>query len=726
MRCPSTIEDEQGRLIALDEHGLRPGVAVPSLTPIVEIAVRLFDVPAAAVNMIGSNEVFFAASAGVGECDMRRDVSFCAHAITQGEVMVVLDALVDPRFHDNPLVTGGMIRFYAGVPLRAPSGHALGALCIVDSEPRPRFDEQDRMRLKELAGMASEKLELRRLELAREASSSGFAAIAANSPNAVVCFDQRGAITAWNMAATAMFGYTTREALGRNVATLLAEQEQARVLQSRTRAPGDPAQAGQESDRFVGLRKGGAEFPAELSWSHWAEGGEPRFGIVLRDVTQRMPDQDALYQLANYDPLTGLPNRNLLQADGAAAFETQGAAGVVLIGLDGFKDVNTTLGHSAGDRILCEVAERLSQVSPPGSQLARTGGDEFVILLPGGADPVQLSQLAAEAISAIGRPAMIDGQEVRLAASCGLAIGPQHGATIDELLDSADLALSQAKIEARGGLFLYLPNLRAESVARRLYEAELHRAVERDELRLHYQPIVRLSDGTLTGAEALLRWQHPKRQLLQPAAFIPAIEAGPLAAPVGTWILDVACAQAAEWRRANPAFRVTVNLFAAQFRAGDLPDVVAAALARHGLPPEALELEITENIALDQAKLVLPQLRAVRDMGVALAFDDFGTGYASLNVLKDYPVSHIKIDKSFVQGMLDSPHDRAIVTSLIGLSRQLNLNVIAEGVETGEQCITLRAHACQEGQGYLFGRPMAPELFAEKFGFGDGGSLAVA
>ncbi|MGQ0588434.1 MAG: putative bifunctional diguanylate cyclase/phosphodiesterase [Sphingosinicella sp.] len=691
------------------------GVAVPSLDPIVEIAVKLFDVPAAAVNMIGSDHVFFAASAGVGECDMGRDVSFCAHAITQDGVMVVADALLDPRFHDNPLVTGGLIRFYAGVPLRAPSGHPLGALCIVDSEPHAGFDAQDRARLKDLARLASDKLELRRLEVANQARPSAFAAIAATSPNAVICFDQARLITAWNPAAVTMFGYAAEEAIARDIALLMPGRQHSLVKEAIARVLGGGAPPAKGTSLFTGVRKDGTHFPAELTWSHWREGEELHFGAIVQDVTDRLQQEDALYRLANYDSLTGLPNRNLIHSNGAAALQAEETIGIVMIDLDGFKDVNETLGHAVGDAILRETGMKLQQAVPPGATVARIGGDEFAILLPGIGDPSEISAISGALVAAIAQPNVVDGHEVRVAASCGLAISPQHGETVVDLLGSAGLALFQAKTGGRGGSFLYVPALRAEAVARRMYDAELHRAVERGELRLHYQPQIRLSDGALVGAEALIRWQHPTRNLLQPAAFLPALEGGPLAATVGAWILDAACAQAKIWRQHHPDFRVGVNLFAAQFRADDLPRTVAETLARHSLPASALELEITENIVLDQVELVLPQLRAVDALGVSLAFDDFGTGYASLNLLKDYPISHIKIDRSFIQTMQDSAHDRAIVTSLIQLSHQLDLKVIAEGVETDGQRAFLHAHRCEEGQGYFFGSPMAAELFAEKF-----------
>jgi EAL domain-containing protein (putative c-di-GMP-specific phosphodiesterase class I) len=242
---------------------------------------------------------------------------------------------------------------------------------------------------------------------------------------------------------------------------------------------------------------------------------------------------------------------------------------------------------------------------------------------------------------------------------------------------------------------------------------ELQRAFERGEFVLFYQPQVRLEDERLTGAEALIRWKHPTRGLLPPAAFLPALEAGVLAEPVGQWVMDAACAQAVLWRERLPDFGMSVNLFAAQFRKGDLPDLVAEVLARHRLPPEALELEITENIMLDQQERVLAQLEQLRRLGVALSFDDFGTGFASLTMLRTFPVTQIKIDKSFTQLMETSAKDRVIVTGLIDMARRLDLHVVAEGIETQASADFLGAHGCHKGQGYLFGKPVPAALFAE-------------
>ena len=714
MRCPNAIADEEGRLNALSEYGLSAEATLASLDPIVEIAARMFDCPAAAVNLIGADAAFFAASSGIGECDMNREISFCAHAITQDEVLVVEDARLDPRFHDNPLVEQGFIRFYAGVPLRSPSGHALGALCVIDGEPHARFDEGDRARLQDLGRLASDRLELRRLERATELLPSRFEASAATSPNAVICFDSNAHITAWNLAAARMFGRGAAQAIGQPIDILIAEEDRAMIHAGidRVLAGGIP---GDTATELTGVRQNSERFPAELHWSRWREGASLHFGTIVRDMTDLRREKDQLYQLANYDRLTSLPNRNLLHRHIQEALEMGPAPALVMIDLDGFKDVNEMFGQAVGDSILKVIGERLIDTVQLGSTVARIGGDEFAVLLSGMTDPLRLSNIAKQIVAAIAAPIHANGQELRIGASCGLAIAPDHGDTVEALISSADLALFQAKTGGSGRSFLFIPALRAEAVARRMYDAELHRAVENEEFVLFYQPQIRLRDDALTGAEALIRWKHPTRGLLAPSAFLPALEKSVLAATVGSWVIRTACAQVKEWRRRHPEFRMSVNLFAAQFRTGDLAEVVAHALRACKLPPDALELEITENIVLDQEALVLPQLHEIRRSGVALSFDDFGTGYASLTLLKTYPVSHIKIDRSFIQAVQTSTHDHAIVAALLDLTRQLGLEVIAEGVENEAQYDFLKLRGCEEGQGYLFGKPVPADLFEEQF-----------
>ena len=715
MRCPSVIADEKGRLLALAEYGLDEEQVLPNLEPVVHIAARMLDMPVAAINMIGSDHVFFAASVGISECDMSRDVSFCAHTITQDDVMVVLDATLDWRFHDNPLVTtSACIRFYAGVPLCSPSGHALGSLCVIDSRPRSYFSQQDRERLKDLARLASDKLELRRLEVARQGDHFRFEDIAASSPTAILCFDSERIITFWNSAAAAIFGYDAREIVGRpldTVVPVLEDHPLPEMIESIIRT-GQPSCSGSVKET-LGLRKDFSSLPIELSLFCWTQNGHKHFGAMLTDTTERRLQQDQLMRFANFDSLTGLANRSLLQR----RLEEELAAGsdvsVIAIDLDNFKDVNDTLGHSIGDRVLATVAERILPCVQPVDTVSRIGGAEFAILLSQSGDPLLSSSVADAVIAAISRPIQIDSHEVRLAANCGVAISPDHGQTAEELIGNADLALDQAKSGGRGRSFVFIPPLRERAIQRRMFEAELHRAVEANQFELFYQPQVRLSDGVLVGAEALIRWKHPERGYLSPGTFLPALESGPLSGIVGAWVLETACSQAAQWRRSGASsLRIGINLFASQFLANDLSIHVANAIERYQLPPDALELEITENIILNRDEAILEQLQKLRSMSIRIAFDDFGTGYASLSLLKNYPLTRIKIDQGFIGTMCTSRRDEATVAAAVTLARNYDLEVIAEGVETEEQLQKLMQLQCDEAQGYLLGKPMAVHDFA--------------
>lgn len=713
MRCPSAIADESGRLLALAEYGLDEAKVVSDLEPVVHIAARMLDMPVAAINMIGSDHVFFAASVGIGECDMRRDVSFCAHAITQNDVMVVLDAALDARFHDNPLVTGPAgIRFYAGIPLHSPSGHALGALCVIDSRPHSVFSQMDRERLKDLARLASDKLELRRLENAREGSEFRFEEIAWTSPASIVCFGEERNITFWNAAAGSMFGYAAEDVAGKplNVLLPMSDGPLTTMIENLIRT-GQPAIGGSVCET-VGLHKNGSGLPIEVSLFSWTQAGRKRFGALLTDITERRQQEDELYRLANFDVLTGVANRSLLQRRVTEELATGAPLSVIAIDLDNFKDINDTLGTSVGDRVLSTLAGRMQQCIRPIDTLARTGGDEFAILLSQVGDALRSSSVAESVIATVAKPIEVEEQEVHVAASCGIAFSPAHGEETEELLGNADLALYQAKTNGGSRSFVFVPSLRTEAIERRRYQAELHHAVAAREFELYYQPQVRITDGTIVGAEALLRWNHPQRGLLRPGAFLQALEGGPQALPVGDWALETACKQVAEWRGGDaPELRIGVNLFSEQFHRNDLDERVARTLDRHQLPAEALELEITENIILDGNERILNPLEKLRKMGVCIAFDDFGTGYASLSLLKNYPLSRIKVDQSFVCNMCTSRRDEATVAASIELARIYDLDVIAEGVETHEQFEKLVALRCDEVQGYLFGKPMPVAAF---------------
>ena len=722
MKCPAIFPNESERLKALSGYGLDEEQILKSLDPVVHIASRMFDMPVAAINMIGNDHVFFAASVGIGKVDMRRDVSFCAHAITQTDVMVVPDATLDERFHDNPLVTGDTnLRFYAGVPLFSPEGLALGALCVIDDRPHNDFSQEDRQRLQELAKMAADRMELRRIEVSTERTRPPVEEYAGNSSTPVVWFDEYLQIIEWNQAAASTHGYQLRDKRALQFDLLLPEPDRAHFRE----LIGQAIEAGSLNQIAIpveanGLRYDGSEFRFGFSLFGWRDAGHMKFEAILKDLTLQQREEDELRQQANLDGLTGLANRGKFYRCVEDVLISPAPAAVLMIDLDGFKDVNDTLGHTLGDAILREVATRLQQLAGSNDLVARIGGDEFAIMLANVTDSHAAMQRAEAMIAAIAQPITIDGNEVRVAASCGVALAPTQAQEALELVGNADLALFKAKNVGRGRVFMFVPALRMEAMARRLYGLELHRAVDKGEFVLFYQPQISMVDGSITGAEALIRWHHPERGILSPAAFLPALEGGPLAATVGTWILNEACAQAAYWRRSGaPRFRIGVNLCSAQFRVGDLATEVMEILTRHGLPAEALELEVTENIVLDNDDIVLEILQRLHEQGVGIAFDDFGTGYASLSLLKSYPLSRIKIDQSFVRGILTSKRDASVIRAIIDMAKSFDLETIAEGIEGEAEYNYLRNEKCDEGQGYFFGKPMSAPQFELLLGIGN-------
>lgn len=435
----------------------------------------------------------------------------------------------------------------------------------------------------------------------------------------------------------------------------------------------------------------------------------PDGGLIVfcRDVTEQYLAEREFRRLALTDPLTELPNR-------AQAFKIAGrkaASGaltaLLVLDLDHFKDVNDSLGHPAGDVVLRSVAGRLSRSLGNDGVVARLGGDEFVVLLFK-TPPERALALADQLLRTLdSEPFLVAGRLHHIGGSGGLVVieGPT-AASVEDLMANADLALYRAKAAGGGVCHRYDTADRDAYQARRQMEDDIAIAATTGQFELYFQPQVRLKDGTISGAEALLRWHHPQRGLLEPAAFIDMLEAGRHALPVGTWIIDEACRCASIWWRAGVRLRVSVNLFPQQARSRDLAAVVQATLRRHNLPPEALELELTENIALAVGDEVRGTLMALRMLGVSLALDDFGTGFASLTTLKSLPIDRLKIDRSFVLQLPHDEHDRAIVEAVLALGRTLGLQVVAEGIETAEQQEYLTSRGCQEAQGYRFGRAM--------------------
>jgi diguanylate cyclase (GGDEF)-like protein/PAS domain S-box-containing protein len=431
----------------------------------------------------------------------------------------------------------------------------------------------------------------------------------------------------------------------------------------------------------------------------------------FRDVTERRRAEEKVEYQAYHDSLTGLPNRLLLtdRLDQALvhAQRHHRHLAVVFLDVDHFKLVNDTLGHAGGDRLLGSVAERLRGCVRADDTVARVGGDEFTLLFSDLERGDHAVGLAEKVLRAFEHPFVIEGENVYVTVSIGLALYPEDGEASDELLRNADGAMYKAKELGRNNYQLCTPGMNARAMERMSLESGLRRALERSEFVLHYQPLVDLATGRWIGTEALVRWQHPQRGLLAPDTFIPLAEESRLILPLGDWVMHAACAQLKEWRDAGLGpLRMSVNLSMRQLQQKDLARSVETALARHGVPPGSLDLEITETVAMHNVEWTKSVLRALRDMGVRISIDDFGTGQSSLSHLKHFPLSTLKIDRSFVRDIAVDPDDEAIVKAVIALAHNLKLAVIAEGVETEEQLAFLRLAGCEEGQGYLFCAPL--------------------
>lgn len=680
------------------------------------LASRLFDVPIVLVSFVERDRQFFKTHVGLDVCETSREVSFCAHAIVGDDILFIPDATKDPRFASNPLVLGPpFIRFYAGKPLAASTGEKVGTVCLIDTKPRHVFTAEDRKNLTDLAALVMDRMEIRRLDYVRSISQARFENIAATSPDAIICSNSEAHITFWNPSAERLFGYSADEALEQS-SEIIVPASWRRIYESEIShlRNGERMELADQTIELSGLRKDGSEFPAEFSLSTWQEGNTTSVGAIVRDITERRQNEERLFRLASLDALTDLPNRAAWRARLDETMAAEEPATVLLLDLDGFKEVNDTLGHSAGDAVLKEVAVRLRTVCDMAIMVARLGGDEFVALLPGN-DPRQAKAIAAQLVKALSQPYEFAGHRCDVGVSIGVALGPQHSARPEELLGAADLALYRAKAAGKGRYELFQPQLRAVAVARREFEQELRLAFENGQFELFYQPQVSITDRKLTGAEALIRWNHPERGLLTPASFIQVLSQKPSAGDIGEWILRTACGQAAEWRKTVPRFRIGVNLFEAQFRSGRVLATIREVIRDAGVPAEAIELEIVENILLHNDAATLKLLQNLRKEGVGLSFDDYGTGFASLSLLKRYPVSRLKIDQSFVRNVNTDPEDAAVVTAILYLARSFGLEVIAEGVETEAQLDFLKDNGCEEAQGYLFGKPVRAAEFEDRF-----------
>jgi diguanylate cyclase (GGDEF)-like protein len=435
------------------------------------------------------------------------------------------------------------------------------------------------------------------------------------------------------------------------------------------------------------------------------------FRGIGADLTEQRRSEEEINRLAKYDSLTGLPNRMLMRRTLDEALQSKdGAAGgcaLFLIDLDRFKNVNDTLGHPIGDALLKQVAQRLTTVLGKTGQVGRLGGDEFKAVLPGRDDDGMLGALAGRLIQQVSMPYMIEGHNISIGASVGIAVAPPAGGCADALIRNADLALYSAKAAGRGTFCFFAPEMHSEAQDRQMLETDLRKAIARGELQLQYQPVVNAQTEALSGFEALVRWHHPTRGVISPSLFVPLAEEAGLILQIGEWVLRTACLEAAKWPE---HIRVAVNLSPIQFVEPSLPATIVSALANADLQPRQLELEITEGVFLVESESTDDMFAKLKAIGVRLALDDFGTGYSSLGYLKKAPFDKIKIDQSFVRGAAkNGSRNAAIIRAIVTLAESLNMDTTAEGAETHDELTMIRELGCSHIQGYIFGRPMNPD-----------------
>jgi diguanylate cyclase (GGDEF)-like protein/PAS domain S-box-containing protein len=538
----------------------------------------------------------------------------------------------------------------------------------------------------------------------------------------VACTDISGNITFLNLVAEKMTGSSREEAAGRPMAEVL------RIVDATSRETiSNPMELAVAKNRTVHLplncvllRRDGFEIPIEDSVSpiHDREGSATGAVIVFRDVSVAQAMALQMAHSAQHDFLTGLPNRMLLndrvsQAISLAARHMKKVA-VLFLDLDGFKHINDSLGHPIGDKLLQSIAKRLVDCGRSSDTVSRQGGDEFVVLLSEVDQSDDAATTARRMLQAIAEPHSIGQHDLHVTASIGLSIYPDDGLDAETLIKNADTAMYQAKENGHQSYQFFRPAMNVRAVERQSIEESLRRALERQEFALHYQPIINLGTGEITGAEALIRWTHPTRGPVSPAQFIPVAEDCGLILPIGNWVLREACKQARAWVDSGlPLGTMAVNISAIEFRDEHFLEGVFGILKDTGLDPRSLELELTESVLMKRAESTESILKALRARGVQVAVDDFGTGYSSLSYLRRFPIDALKIDQSFVRQITTAPDETTIVTAVISMGRSLKLRVVAEGVETQEELAFLQAHQCNEAQGYFFSRPLPPKQFAK-------------
>ena len=636
----------------------------------------------------------------------------CGTAAALGETVIVEDIQNHPYWSPYAhLAVAAGLRACWSIPFKDEAGQVLGTFGIYYGQPRaPDRTELDLIgEFARIAGLAVGRV--RADTRLRQA-----AAVFENTREGVVITDLRPAILSVNRAYTEITGYTLEDALGRNPGLLKSGRQDEAFYRTMWDSILD---TGHWQGEIWNRRKNGELFPQLLTVSTVRDGeGLPcNYVGVMTDISLLKSSEAKLEYLAHHDPLTGLPNRLLLQSRLEHALDRAErhhlSVAVLYVDLDRFKDINDSLGHPVGDQLLDALARRMVQRLREEDTLGRLGGDEFLLIMEDLERPEDAASVAQSLIQLLEDPFKLpSGHEVYIGASIGISLFPGDGRSVTELIQHADVAMYLAKESGRNICCFYTPSLTRAANDRLGLEARMRRALNQGEFVLRYQPQMDMVTGAVVGCEALVRWDDPERGMIAPSRFIPLAEETGLIAPLGEWVLRQACLQARAWIEAGmPPLVMAVNLSARQLRQPDLARRVAAVLGETGLSADRLKLELTESMIMGQGEQAVERLRDLKALGISLSIDDFGTGYSSLAYLKRFPIDELKIDQSFVRDIPGDVDDMRIAAAIIGMARSLRLKVVAEGVETEAQRDFLAEQGCQACQGYLFSQPLAPEAF---------------